>query len=52
MAGFYLIDVDSVERAKEVAGKLPEARKSLIEVRRVMDSEEVMNGVRDAAAGD
>lgn len=51
LAGFYLIEVDDAERAKEVAAKLPEARKSLIEVRRVMESQEVMDGVRGASTG-
>jgi hypothetical protein len=49
LAGFYLVDVADLDRAKEIAAKLPEARKSLIEVRRVMESQEVMDGVRGAS---
>ena len=49
LAGYYLVEVDSDERAAEIAAKLPEARKSLVEVRRVMETEEVMDGVRNAS---
>ena len=51
LAGFYLVDVADLERAKEIAAKLPEAEKSLVEVRRVMESQEVMDGVRGASTG-
>lgn len=37
LAGFYLIDVDSEERAIEVAAKVPDAVWGLVEVRPVLD---------------
>jgi hypothetical protein len=37
LAGFYLLDCDSMERAIEHAAKLPEAAFGLVEVRPVMD---------------
>jgi hypothetical protein len=37
LAGFFLIDCESMERALEVAGKIPEAPYGLVEVRPVMD---------------
>jgi hypothetical protein len=37
LAGFYLVDVDDESRAVEIAGRFPEARYGLIEVRPVLD---------------
>jgi hypothetical protein len=37
LAGFYLIDCESGERAVEVAARIPEAAFGLVEVRPVMD---------------
>lgn len=37
LAGYYLIDCESVQRATELAARLPEAPFSPVEVRRVMD---------------
>jgi hypothetical protein len=37
LAGFFLVDCDSMERAVEVAGRVPEAQLGLVEVRPVMD---------------
>lgn len=37
LAGFFLVDCESMERALEVAGKIPEAPYGLVEVRPVMD---------------
>ena len=37
LAGFYLIDVASEERAVEVAARLPDAVWGLVEVRPVLD---------------
>ncbi|WP_239000856.1 YciI family protein [Jiangella asiatica] len=37
LAGFYLVECDSVERATEIAAMVPEAALDLVEVRRVMD---------------
>ena len=37
LAGYYLVDCASVERATEIAARLPEAPFSPIEVRQVMD---------------
>jgi hypothetical protein len=37
LAGFFLIDCDSMERAVEWAGRVPEAELGLVEVRPVMD---------------
>lgn len=36
LAGFYLVDCDTRERAVEIAGRLPEAEAGRIEVRPVM----------------
>ena len=36
LAGFYLLECDSMERAVEVAARLPEAELGLIEVRPVL----------------
>lgn len=41
LAGYYLVDCASRDRAVEIAGRLPEAPYSPIEVRRVMDDDEV-----------
>lgn len=40
LAGYYLVECDSVERATEIAARLPEARYDPVEVRRVMDPAE------------
>ncbi|SDT62406.1 YciI family protein [Jiangella sp. DSM 45060] len=37
LAGYYLVDCASVERATEIAAQIPEAAYDLVEVRRVMD---------------
>jgi hypothetical protein len=37
LAGFFLVECESVDRAVEIAGRLPEAEFGLIEVRPVMD---------------
>jgi hypothetical protein len=37
VAGYYLVDCETLERAVEIAAQLPEAPFSPIEVRRVMD---------------
>ena len=37
LAGFFLLECESVERAVEVAARLPDAGVNLIEVRPVMD---------------
>ena len=37
LAGFYLLDCDSMERAIEWAAKVPDARKREVEVRPVLD---------------
>ncbi|HEY8472658.1 MAG TPA: YciI family protein [Natronosporangium sp.] len=37
LAGFYLVDCESSERAVEIAAKMPEAAFGLIEVRPVLD---------------
>jgi hypothetical protein len=41
LAGYYLVDCASRERAAELAGRLPEAAYSPIEVRVVMDGDEM-----------
>lgn len=41
LAGYYLVDCASRDRAVEIAGRLPEAPYSPIEVRRVMGDDEV-----------
>jgi hypothetical protein len=40
LAGYYLVECESLERATEIAGRLPEARFDLVEVRRVMGKAE------------
>ncbi|RZQ62384.1 YciI family protein [Amycolatopsis suaedae] len=35
LAGFYLVDCDSIERATEIAGRIPEAQAGHVEVRPV-----------------
>ena len=37
LAGFFLVECDSMERAVEVAARMPEAELGLIEVRPVME---------------
>jgi hypothetical protein len=37
LAGYYAVDCDTVERAVELAGQLPDARYTAIEVRPVMN---------------
>lgn len=37
LAGYYLIDCDSAERATELAARIPEAELSPVEVRQLMD---------------
>jgi len=41
LAGYYLLDCDGLERATEIAARLPETRRSLVEVRRIMDKAEM-----------
>jgi hypothetical protein len=36
LAGFYLVECDSIERATEIAARVPEAALGLVEVRPVM----------------
>ncbi len=36
LAGFYLVDCESLERAIEIAGRIPEATDAQIEVRPIM----------------
>jgi hypothetical protein len=36
LAGFYLVDCASIERATEIAGRIPEAALGMIEVRPIM----------------
>lgn len=40
LAGIYVVDCASVERAVEIAAKLPEAEHGLVELRPVMDLDE------------
>jgi hypothetical protein len=37
LAGFFLVDCDSAERAVEVAARVPEAELGLVEVRPILD---------------
>jgi hypothetical protein len=37
LAGFFLVDCETTERAVEVAARVPEAELGLVEVRQVMD---------------
>ncbi len=37
LVGFYLVEADSIDRAVEIAGRVPEADLGLVEVRPVMD---------------
>jgi hypothetical protein len=41
LAGYYLVDCVSIERATEIAARLPEARYNPVEVRRIMDKTEI-----------
>jgi hypothetical protein len=36
LAGFYLVDCESIERAVEIAGRIPEASLGLVEVRPIL----------------
>jgi hypothetical protein len=36
LAGFYLVQCDSIERAVEIAGRIPEAELGLVEVRPIL----------------
>jgi hypothetical protein len=38
LAGFYLLDVDSPERAEEIGARVPDAVWGLVEVRPVLDT--------------
>ena len=38
LAGYYMVDCESLERAVELAGKIPDATVNPIEVRPVMES--------------
>jgi hypothetical protein len=38
LAGFYVVDCESVQRANELAATIPDARYTAIEVRPVMDA--------------
>jgi hypothetical protein len=38
LAGYYIVDCDSVERANELAAQIPDARYTAIEVRPVMNA--------------
>jgi hypothetical protein len=35
LAGFYLVECDSIERATEIAARIPEAEAGVVEVRPV-----------------
>ena len=37
LAGFFLVECDSMERAIEIAGRIPEAPLGLVEVRPIME---------------
>ena len=37
LAGFYLLECENIDRAVEIAGRVPEAEMGLVEVRPVMD---------------
>jgi hypothetical protein len=37
LAGYYLVECDSVERATEIASRIPEAELNLVEVRQLID---------------
>jgi hypothetical protein len=37
LAGFYVVDCETVERANELAAMIPDARLTAVEVRPVMD---------------
>lgn len=41
LAGFYLVDCESPERAIEIAGRIPDARMGLVEVRPTMVYEQM-----------
>lgn len=44
LGGFYMIDVDTVEEAIEWGSRIPSARYGSIEVRRVLELEEMTGG--------
>lgn len=44
LAGFYLVDCDSMETAIRYAGRVPEAAGGLVEVRPVLDLSAMMDG--------
>ena len=37
LAGYYMVECESLERATSIAARLPEARSDLVEVRQVMN---------------
>ncbi|GAA2840317.1 hypothetical protein GCM10020220_031630 [Nonomuraea rubra] len=37
LAGYFVIDCESLERATEIAARFPDARYSAVEVRPIMD---------------
>jgi hypothetical protein len=41
LAGYYLVECDSLDRATAIAARLPEAQYDPIEVRRIMDKAEI-----------
>jgi hypothetical protein len=43
LAGFYLIDCDSAERAVEIAAQVPEAEFGMVEVRPVFTLQDLQN---------
>jgi hypothetical protein len=43
LAGFYLVDCDSMDRAIEIAGRVPEAFLGMIDVRPVLDPSAMEN---------
>jgi hypothetical protein len=38
LAGYYIVDCETVERANELAARIPDARFTAVEVRPVMES--------------
>ncbi|HEY8473170.1 MAG TPA: YciI family protein [Natronosporangium sp.] len=41
LAGYYLVECDSLERATEIAARIPEAQYDPVEVRRIMDRADI-----------
>ncbi len=37
LAGYYLVECDSLERATDIAGRIPEAELNLVEIRQLID---------------